>query len=83
MSLNVLIPVVVVSLLSPGTKTTHNKHITEASETDRFMIEKGGNVTLGEAKKKREFWLALMTFAIVIGISRMIDENATMISLNN
>lgn len=47
------------------------------------MMRKGGNVTLKDAQKKREFWLLLLTFAIIVGISRMIDENANIIALSN
>jgi hypothetical protein len=83
MGFNVLIPVVVISFLGPKDKLKKHKHIGEPSETDRFMINKGGNVTVKEAKKKREFWLALLTFSIIIGISRMIDDNATLIALHN
>ena len=78
MGFNILIPIIVISFLR-----SKNKHVGEPSETDRFMNNKGGNVTVGEAKNKREFWLALFTFSIIIGISRMIDDNATLIALHN
>lgn len=80
MGINILIPVFVLSFLSKGTK---HKHIANPSETDKFMMEKGGNVTVNEAKRRREFWLALFTFAIIIGISRMMNDNSTLIALHN
>lgn len=79
MALNVLIPVIVISFLSGN----RDKHIANPSDTDRFMMNKGGNVTVKEARKKREFWLALFTFSIIIGIARMMDDNATLIALHN
>ena len=47
------------------------------------MQNKGGNVSFKEAKKSKIFWLSLMTFCIIIGISRMVNDNAIVIALNN
>ena len=79
-SLNLFIPVIVISLISPETL---KKHIGNPSDTDRFMHKKGMNTSWSEAKNRQEFWLTLMTFAIVIGVSRMIDDNANIIALSN
>lgn len=59
------------------------KQIGNPSDTDRFMMKKGANCTLREAKNRHEFWLVLFTVTIIIGISRMIDDNAALIAASN
>lgn len=80
LALNFLIPVISLSLIS---RESMNKMLTTPSETDRFLTKKGKNCSFKEAKTKREFWLFLFSFAIIIGIARMVDENATVIALHN
>lgn len=64
-------------------KTNIGKLFSTPSEADRFMTKKGKNCNLKEARKKPEFWLFLLSFSIIIGVARMVDENATIISLYN
>jgi hypothetical protein len=45
------------------------------------MANKGGNASLNEARRRKEFWLILMSFSIIIGVARMMDDNATIIAL--
>lgn len=80
LSLNLLVPVISLSLISEQSMT---KILGEPSETDKFMTRKGINCNFKEARKKHEFWLFLMTFSIIIGIARMVNENATIIALHN
>lgn len=80
LSLNFLVPVISFSLIG---KESMNKAMVSPSETDRFMTKKGKNVSFSEAKSKPEFWLFLFSFGIMIGIARMVDENATIIALHN
>ena len=55
----------------------------EASEQDRFIMQKGSDVSFKKIKNSKEFILLLLTFMIITGISRMIDENANLIALSN
>jgi len=50
-----------------------------------MLLQKKGssNVSLSSAKNKQEFWFVFLIFGITIGISRMIDENASLIALSN
>jgi hypothetical protein len=80
LAFNFLVPVISFSLIS---KENLGKALGAPSETDKFMRNKGGNTSLSEAKNKQEFWLFLFSFSIVIGISRMVDDNATVIALSN
>jgi hypothetical protein len=80
LSINLFIPVIAISLISPETL---KKHIGHPSDTDKFMHGKGKNTSWSEAKNRQEFWLTLLTFGIVIGIARMMDDNANIISLSN
>lgn len=80
LALNFFIPVITLSLIS---RDSLNKAVATPSETDRFLSRRGKNCNFKEAKQKREFWLFLFTFSIIIGIARMVDENATIIALHN
>jgi hypothetical protein len=80
LSLNFVVPVISLSLIS---KSNMNKTISTPSDTDRFLSKRGKKCGFKEAKSKREFWLFLFTFSIIIGIARMVDENATIIALHN
>jgi len=46
------------------------------SDQDRFIMQKGSDVSFKKVKKSKEFVLLLLTFMILIGVSRMVDENA-------
>lgn len=59
------------------------KLISTPSETDRFLTSRGKNCSFKNAKNKSEFWLFLFSFSIIIGISRMVDDNATIIAVYN
>jgi len=80
LSLNLFIPVIAISLISPETL---KKQIGHPSDIDRFMFKKGANTSYEEARKRQEFWLTLIVFGIVIGIARMMDDNANIIALSN
>ena len=80
MALNLLVPPISLSMIS---KSSMTKMISTPSETDRFLSKRGKNCGFKEATKKREFWLFLFTFSIIVGIARMVDENATIIALHN
>jgi len=75
-----LVPVISFSLIG---KENLGKQLSAPSDTDKFMTKKGTNTSLGEAKNKQEFWLFLFSFGIIIGISRMVDDNSTVIALSN
>lgn len=81
LALNFVIPIVAFSLMN---KKEHlGKDLSTPSETDKFMQKKGSNVSWSDAKNKEEFWLFLVSFGIIIGIARMMDDNATLIVLSN
>ena len=80
LAFNFAVPVISFSLI---TKDNLGKQLGAPSETDKFMRSKGGNTSLSEAKNKQEFWLFLFGFSILIGISRMVDDNSTVIALSN
>ena len=75
-----MIPVIAISFLS---SSVLGKKLGEPSETDKFMQKKGGNADLDDARKRKEFWLVFFSFSIMIGISRMMDDNASLIALSN
>jgi hypothetical protein len=60
-----------------------HKAMVQPTETDKFMTKKGKSVSFKHAKRKHEFWLFLFSFSILVGISRMVDDNATIIALHN
>ena len=80
LTLNFMVPIIAFSLIS---RQTMNKMMTSPSGIDQFMIKKGKHTTFKQARSKHEFWLFLFTFSIIIGIARMVDENATIIALHN
>lgn len=57
--------------------------LAKPSETDKFLSGRSKNTSWKNAKNKREFWLFLFSFAIIIGIARMVDENANYIGVYN
>ena len=78
--LNLLIPVVAISLIN---SEAMKKSMGKPSKTDEFLMKKGSSGDLDEAQTNTEFWLLLFSFAIIIGISQMLDENATIMAENN
>jgi hypothetical protein len=75
--LNLVLPFVSVSLFS---KKDSKSIFTSPSEHDRFLLTKGSNVSFKKARAKREFWLLFLSFMIIIGISRMVEDNASIIA---
>mmetsp|Transcript_6344 Transcript_6344/g.4787 ORF Transcript_6344/g.4787 Transcript_6344/m.4787 type:complete len:81 (-) Transcript_6344:550-792(-) len=59
------------------------KSLGKPSKTDEFLAKKGGNADLQDAQRKNEFWLILFSFAIIIGVGRMMDENCTIMASYN
>lgn len=55
-------------------------HLHGPTETEKYVGRKGGNVSFKEVKKRKEFWLFVLSFAIITGISRMMDENLQIVS---
>lgn len=47
------------------------------------MMKKGGCLDFSDAKNKKEFWLVFLTFGIMIGIARMMNENASLVAVLN
>lgn len=80
LGINLLIPVIAISLMSGDQM---KKQMGNPSDTDKFMMKKGGNATLADAKNSKEFWLIFLSFSIIIGIARMMDDNASLIALQN
>ena len=80
LALNFLVPVISFSLIA---KENLGKALATPSDVDKFMVKKGSNNSFSDAKSKHEFWLFLFSFSIVIGISRMVDDNANLIALSN
>jgi hypothetical protein len=80
LALNFLVPVISFSLID--TKNL-GKQLASPSDVDKFMTKKGQNNSWSDAKNKQEFWLFLFSFSIMIGIARMVDDNASLIALSN
>lgn len=78
--LNFLVPLLSLSMVS---QQSMNKLISTPGESDRFLSSRGKNRSFKEAQKLSEFWLFLFSFSIIVGLSRMVDQNATIISLYN
>lgn len=77
---NIFVPIISFSLLGPDAL---KKALGLPGDSDKFMMKKGKHVTFKQAREKQEFWLFLFAFSIVIGIAKMVDENATIIALKN
>lgn len=77
---NIAVPIISFSLIGADAL---KKMLGQPSETDKLMAKKGKHVTFKQARQKAEFWLILFAFSIIIGISKMVDENATIIALRN
>ncbi len=83
LGLNLIVPVINFSLLAGG-DVKLGSVLDLPSETDLFLFNnKGKDRSYSAVKNKQEFWLVFLTFMIIIGISRMMDENAVLISLHN
>jgi hypothetical protein len=80
LGLNLLVPVIAISLLSSDSS---KKSLATPSETDKFVIKKGANADLHEVKQRKEFWLIFLSFSIMTGIARMMNDNAAIIALSN
>jgi MFS family permease len=80
LAFNFLVPVLSFSMMGADSL---KKTLGAPNESDRFMRSKGTYCSFKQARSKREFWLILFSFAIIIGISKMMDENATIIALKN
>lgn len=79
LAINLFVPFIALSFANKNV----GKELARPSETDKFLSSRGKKCSWKEAKRKNEFWLFLMTFAIIIGIARMVDENATYIGVYN
>jgi hypothetical protein len=80
-ALNLVIPGIIVMTMQSGDVSALGGIM--PNETDRFLMKKGKNKSVSEAMKQPQFWYLIFTCAITIGISRMMDENASLISLKN
>jgi hypothetical protein len=79
-ALNIAVPIISFSLIGADAL---KKAMGNPSETDKFMSKKGKHCTFKQARQRREFWLFLIAFSIIIGIAKMMDENATIIALKS
>jgi hypothetical protein len=80
LAINLLVPLISLSLID---KKNLGSMFSKPTPTDEFLSKRGKNCSFGEAKKRPEFWLFFFTFLIIIGIARMVDENATYIAIYN
>lgn len=80
LAINLFIPLISLSI---DDQKNIGSALSKPSETDKFLTNRGKNCSFKHAKKKSEFWLFFLTFAIIIGIARMVDENATFIAVYN
>lgn len=80
LAVNLFVPFIALSFA--GNKNV-GKELAKPSETDKFLSSRSKKCSMKEARRKTEFWLFLMTFAIIIGIARMVDENASYIGVYN
>eukprot|EP00347_Sterkiella_histriomuscorum_P000271 403376522 len=80
LAVNLLVPVISLSMVD---QKNLSSMFSKPSETDKFLSSRGKNCSFKDARKKQEFWLFIFTFGIIIGIARMVDENATYIALYN
>ncbi|CDW91191.1 UNKNOWN [Stylonychia lemnae] len=78
LAINIFIPGIALLLM----KNTSFKGMSP-SETDRFLSQRGKNCNFKDARTKSEFWLFSISFGILAGVSIMVDENQSDISLNN
>jgi len=81
LALNLFIPFLIVASMSD--KDGISIGALAPNETDRFLMEKGKNVSASAALKQPQFWYLMFTSAVTIGIARMMDENANYIALYN
>lgn len=80
LGVNILLPFISISFL---TAKSSNKAIGNVSDTDRFMQTKGKSMSIREAYKKPEFWLVMISFTIIVGIGRMMEDNAQLVASRN
>ena len=78
--LNFVVPLVALTLFK---SEKAQSMFPSPSDQDRFIMQKGSDVSFKKVKKSKEFVLLLLTFMIIIGVSRMVDENAQLIALSN
>jgi hypothetical protein len=73
LGLNLVVPLVQVIILKSALV---NKHLDATSDTDNFLIKKITDVSFSDAISKFETQILLLVFCIVIGLSRMMYDNA-------
>ena len=79
--MNLVVPVLIVMSLSDPSKVSFASMA--PNDTDRFLMDKGKNVSVSSALQQPQFWYLMFTCAVTIGIARMMDENANLIALMN
>lgn len=81
LALNLIVPFLIVASMTD--KSSISIGALAPNETDRFLMDKGKNVSASAALKQPQFWYLMFTSAVTIGIARMMDENANYIALYN
>lgn len=80
-ALNLLVPVLII--MSMSSKDVSVLGGIKPDDHDLFLKGKGTNTSLGEAFFQPQFWFLIFSVIISTGVSRMMDENADLISLKN
>ena len=77
---NWLIPIIVIALMD---EERIKRIVGEPSEIEKKLSNKGADKTYGEAASRIDFWYMSITSMVMIGTSRMFDENAETLSLHD
>ena len=77
---NLLVPVALIFLLNPE---SIKRFVGEPTDIEKKLSNKGEDVTVADAAVRIDFWYMCITAMIVIGTSRMFDENSEALGLHN
>lgn len=80
LAFNLFIPAIALALINPASL---NKSLAAPSEQDQLLSRKGKSIELSAAFAKAEFWLVLFSVAIIIGICKMVEQNAIYLTLRD
>jgi len=77
--LNLFVPLVLLFLLDPD---RIKSLVGEPSDIEKHLADKGVDLSFGEAAQRLDFWYLSICSMIVIGTSRMFNENADALGLH-
>ena len=77
---NLFVPVALIWLLDAD---RIKQLVGEPSDIEKKLSNKGGDLEVGEAAVRVDFWYSAICSCIIIGCSRLFDENAAVLGLND